>query len=60
MYMYKICGILYMYMRAINYLDIIQNKWLVDCFKTCIYNCVNKETFKCYNTRLSDKSDVQI
>lgn len=21
---------------------------MVDCFKTCIYNCVNKETFKCY------------
>lgn len=33
---------------------------LVDCFKTCICNCVNKETFKCYNTRLFDKADVQI
>lgn len=48
-----------MSVRAVHYLNIIEKNSMVDCLKTCICNCVNKETFKCYNTRLCDKSDVQ-
>lgn len=32
---------------------------LVYGFEICICGYINKETFKCYNSRLCEKSDVQ-
>lgn len=45
-----------MYAKSHVYLNIMQKIGLVDFFETCICDCIDKETLKCYITRLGDKS----